>query len=256
MGFDGLAPDELLGRARAEALRYGVDIRAGIVDRIEQAEDGVFDVFADEPIRSRTVVLATGLIDELPPLSGLSEVWGNDLRVCPCFDGYEVRDQRFVVFGLPERLVHMASWVSMWSPRVSVVSQQTFNAADSERLRLLNIAIINDEVTGLVHREDGRLVAVSTRSGANIACDATWVAMRYRAASNLAASLGDVDETGLAITDAGGRMSRPGVFAVGNARSIGVWDHLAQAAASGTTVGPLVTMYLLESRINERSAAA
>ena len=123
-GFDGETPANVLSRAREEALAYGVSIRTELVKRIEPREDGLFDVWAATRTTARTVVLATGLTDEVPEMQGLSKVWGNDLRVCPCFDGYEVRDQRFVVFGLPDRLAHMGSWVSMWSPHVTVVSRE------------------------------------------------------------------------------------------------------------------------------------
>ena len=249
LGFDGMTPEELLTRARGEVLRYGVEIRPEAVQSITPRGDGAFDVSSSKGVvTARTVVLATGLIDELPPLSGLPEKWGRDVRVCPCFDGYEMRDQRFVVFGLGQRLAHMASWVSMWSPNVTVVSKHLFNETDAERLSLLGIEITPDEVTGLIHR-DGKLVGVSTQSGQEIGCDATWIAMDSRAASNLAASLCDVDGFGLAKTDKGGRTSRPGVFAIGNANDS--WAHLAHASAAGTTVGPLVTMYLLELRLAE-----
>lgn len=254
LGFDGLSPAELLTQARDEVLRYGVEIRAEAVQSIAPRDDGVFDVrSAGGTVTARTVVLATGLIDELPPLAGLPRAWGRDVRVCPCFDGYEVRDRRFVVFGLPERLAYMASWVSMWSPHVTVVSKHAFNETDAERLRLLDIRITPDEVSGLVHR-DSRLVGVSTESGAEIACDATWIAAHSRAASDLAASLCDVDEAGFATTDEGGRTSRPGLFAIGNATD--PVAHLAHAAAAGTTVGPLVTVYLLEVQLADKRAAA
>lgn len=252
LGFDGLTPTEMLARLRGEVACYGASIRQQRVRRIESRENGLFDIWtADDMVTARTVVLATGLVDELPLIQGIPEVWGRDLRVCPCFDGYEVRDQRFVVFGLPQRIAHMGAWVSMWSPQVSVVSKHAFNEADAKKLRLLNITVVQDEVTGLIHR-DGRLAGVSTQSGTEIACDATWVAMSYKATSNLAASLCDVDEAGLAQTDAGGLTSRPGVFAIGNASAGGAWAHLAHAAAAGTNVGPLVTMYLLEARIATR----
>jgi thioredoxin reductase len=253
LGFDAMPPSELMKRARAEVLRYGVEIRQEKVIRVIPRDDGFFDVTSDgSTIIARTVVLATGLIDERPPLTGVPKAWGRDLRVCPCFDGYEVRDGRYVVFGLPERLAHMASWVRMWSPDVTVVSLHTFNETEAERLRLLDIKITSDEVTGLVH-EGNRLVAVTTKAGNQIACDATWIAMNARAASDLAASLCDVDEAGFAKTDAGGKTSRPGVFAIGNANE--PWAHLAHAAASGTTVGPIVTMYLLEQLVAERRAS-
>lgn len=254
LGFDGQSPAQILANARTEALRYGVTIREEAVQAITSREDGFFTVMsASGSVTARTVVLATGLIDELPPLSGLAAVWGRDVRVCPCFDGFEVRDQRFVVFGVPQRLAHMASWVSMWSSNVTVISDQPFSETDAERLDLLDIKIISDEVTGLVHQGD-KLVGVTTRNGETIECDATWIAMNSRAASTLPASLCDVDEFGFAKTDKGGHTSRPGVFAIGNANDS--WAHLAHAAAAGTTVGPLVTMYLLEQRLAKLRSAA
>lgn len=252
IGFDGMTPEEMLSRARAEVLRYGVEIRSEAVQSIVPRDDGFFDVSSPGgTVTARTVVLATGVVDELPPLSGLPEKWGRDVRVCPCFDGFEVRNRRFVVFGLPERLAHMAAWVSMWSTDVTVVSGHNFNEIEAKRLRLLNIKIALDEVTGLVHR-DGNLVGVATESGQEIGCDAAWITTNSRAASNLAASLCDVDEFGIAKTEKGGLTSRPGVYAIGNANDS--WAHLAHASAAGTNVGPLVTMYLLELRIAELRA--
>jgi thioredoxin reductase len=253
LGFDGLAPQELLSRARAEVHRYGIEIRRQRVASVTSRPDGLFEVYHGNSVTiARTVVLATGLIDKLPPLSGLPKAWGRDLRVCPCFDGYEVQGKRFVVFGVPERLVHMALWVWMWSRDVTVVSEHAFTDVELDRLRLLDIEVIADEVTGLVHSGE-RLEALMTRKGNSIACDAAWIAAEMVAASELAASLCDVDEMGLARVDGVGRTSRPGIFAVGNAADPAA--HLAHAAAAGTNVGPHVVMYLLDREIERRTAS-
>jgi hypothetical protein len=90
------------------------------------------------------------------------------------------------VFGLPGRLAQLGSWVSMWSPHVAVVTQHSFDANSAERLHLLGIELVCDEVTGLIHKDD-RLVAVSTESGAEIPC-AAWIATRLTPTSNLAAT--------------------------------------------------------------------
>lgn len=252
LGFDGLPPQELLSRARAEVHKYETEIKRQRVTSVTPRADGLFDVHHGHAVTiARTVVLATGLIDKLPPLSGLPKAWGRDLRVCPCFDGYEVRGKRFVVFGVPKRLLHMASWVWMWSRDVTVVSEHAFTDAEVDRLRLLDIDVIVDEVTGLVH-SGGRLVALATRKGKSVACDAAWIAADMVAASDLAASLCDVDEVGLARVDGVGRTSRPGIFAVGNASDPAA--HLAHAAAAGTNVGPHIVMYLLEREIERRLA--
>jgi len=57
----------------------------------------------------------------------------------------------------------------------------------------------------------------------------------------------------IAIVDAGGQTSRPGVWAVGNASN--AVAHLAHAAAAGTNVGPLVMVYLLEREVDARRRA-
>jgi thioredoxin reductase len=252
VGFDGWKPDELLARAREEVLHYGGSVRHGTVEKVEPRNDGSFNVWVqDGMISTKTVILATGLVDELPALNGIQKIWGRDLRICPCFDGYEVRNQRFVVFGLSERLAHLGAWVSLWSPDVTVIAREPLAGTDAERLRLCGVRLIAAQVTGLVHKED-RLVAVSTESGGEIPCDVAWIAAPLRAASTLATSLCDVDEAGFAKTDENGRTSRPGVFAVGNATN--PIAHLAHAAASGTNVGPWVTMYLLESRMGKVQA--
>jgi thioredoxin reductase len=252
-GFDGLAPAETIARIRDEAVRYGAVIRNAFVTLIEPRTDGMFDVWtAEDMITARSVVLATGLKDELPTLHGVPEIWGRYLRICPCFDGYEVRNQRFVVFGLAERLVQMASWVRVWSPHVTVVSGTKFDERGEERLRLLGIDVVPDEVTGVIHRNQ-QLIGVSIASGSVVTCDAAWIASAFRAFSNLAAMLCDVDELGFAKTDADGRTSRPGVFAIGNASN--PVAHLAHAAAAGAHTGPVVTLYLLESTLNRLRGA-
>jgi thioredoxin reductase len=254
-GFDGVPTEEVLHAARMEVVRYGVEIREQLVQEIIPREDGLFSVQARNgtTVIARTVVLATGVVDELPPLTGLPPAWGRDVRVCPCFDGHEVQGQRFVVFGVPERLAHSASWVSMWSDKVTVVTPHALSEDDMARLALLKIPLVHDEVTGLVHQGD-TLVALSTKGGMEVDCDAAWISANIKAASPLAASLCDVDAAGLAMTDKGGRTSRPGVFAIGNANE--AWAHMAHAAAAGTTVGPIVTMYLLEQRLAQLRLAA
>ena len=250
LGHDGEAPADLLARARTEVLGYSVDVVGAHVDAITARSDGLFEVAAsDLSVTARAVVLATGTIDELPEIAGISDTWGRDLHVCPCFDGYELRNGPFVVIGEPERLAYMASWVWMWCRDVTVVSPHQFNAVDAERLALLGIDVVDDEVASLIH-EDQRLVAVTTSRWQRIPCNSIWAAVPWHAASDLAASLCDVDDRGLAIVDADGQTSRPGVWAVGNASN--PVAHVAHAAAAGTNVGPFVTLYLLEGELAAR----
>jgi thioredoxin reductase len=170
--------------------------------------------------------------------------------VCPCFSGYEVRGKQLVAFGLPERLAQLGSFLTAWSSYVTVVTPHELDSAALDRLHAFGVELVRDEVTALV-RQDDRLVSVSTASGMELPTDAVFVAAPFRAASDLPASLCEVNEAGFAITDADGQTSRPGVWVIGNASDpIG---HLAHATAAGARVGPWVVTYLLESSRSPRT---
>ena len=81
-------------RGRAEVRRYGGNVVTAEV--ITAARDGdVFTVaLADgRSVRARRLLVATGLVDELPAVPGVRERWGRDVLHCPYCHGWEVRDQ-------------------------------------------------------------------------------------------------------------------------------------------------------------------
>lgn len=246
-GHEGFAPAEVQARARAEVTRYGGEIRTGIVQRIESQPDGRFHLWSDQGlVVAEAVVLATGLVDVLPPVPGLRESWGKDTHVCPCFSGYEVQDQRLVVFGLPERMAQAGKFLTGWSRHVTLVTPQAFDPAVTARLRAAGVTVVQDEVAALVS-EDGHLVSVMTAGGTSIACDGVFVSVPMRAASPLAATLCEVDADGFAVVDANGKTSRAGVWAIGNASD--PMGHLVHAAAAGAQAGPHITDFLIEQSI-------
>ena len=99
---DGMPPHELLTAGRREVAGYGVEIVAGTVVGIES---GFFVRLAGgRVLRSRRVLVTTGVTDQLPDVAGVRERWGRDLLHCPYCHGWEVRDQRTRRPGLPAGL--------------------------------------------------------------------------------------------------------------------------------------------------------
>src|SRR3954449_10080217 len=66
LGHDGLDPADLRGRGRAELARYGVDVMTADVEHAEALDKAVRLVSARGADVGRTVLLATGMIDEVP----------------------------------------------------------------------------------------------------------------------------------------------------------------------------------------------
>lgn len=243
-GQEAITPTEFQARTRTEVVRYGGEIRAEKVKNIEPRSDGDFEVWSEGgKITARAVVLATGLVDVLPPVRGLREAWGKDAHVCPCFSGYELKEQRLVVFGLPERLVQAGKFLTSWAHQVTVVTPQRLEAVQADKLRAAGVRVIQDEVVEL-RQADGHLVAVKTKSGIELACEGVFVSADMRPASDLIASLCEVDLAGFAVADANGKTSRPGLWVVGNASD--PMGHIAHAVAAGVGCGPMVTDYLIE----------
>ncbi len=89
---DGESPTQLLAAGRKEVLEYGSEMTTGTAIRIERTDDGGFLVQTDATasLEARTVLVATGLRDELPNIAGLQDRWGVDVLHCPYCHGYEV----------------------------------------------------------------------------------------------------------------------------------------------------------------------
>src|SRR5699024_8762286 len=66
---------------------------------------------APTTVRARRIVLASGAVDTLPPISGLLERWGKDVIHCPYCHGYEVRGQRIGVLATSSMWLHQAKLI-------------------------------------------------------------------------------------------------------------------------------------------------
>ena len=97
---EGCRPTELLAMARKQIEPYGVQFREGTVMRVDRNDTGFVATLLDESsAECRKILLATGVIDKLPALDGIDELYGTSVHHCPYCDGWEHRDGRIAVYG-------------------------------------------------------------------------------------------------------------------------------------------------------------
>ncbi|WSZ80809.1 NAD(P)/FAD-dependent oxidoreductase [Streptomyces sp. NBC_00859] len=115
LGLDGIPPGELLARGREEVRRYGGRVVTGEVVATAPASrspegDLRFTVTlaGGGSLRTRRVLVATGLRDALPDIPGLARHWGHDVVHCPYCHGWEVRDEPIGVLATGPASVHHA----------------------------------------------------------------------------------------------------------------------------------------------------
>jgi thioredoxin reductase len=226
LGSDGLPPTELLAAGRTEVAGYGGHLLPGTVTGITvQSPSGAaarrsleVTLKGGRTLRTRRVLVTTGLRDELPDLPGIRERWGRDLLHCPYCHGHEVRDQPLgVLGGTPEALAH-AHLVRQWSHDVVFFANGSrLTANEREQLAARRICVVDAPVVRLVV-EDDHLTGVELATGEVVPRTAVFVRPRFVPHDDLLTALGcATQDNGWVAVDATGRTSVRDVWAAGNA---------------------------------------
>jgi thioredoxin reductase (NADPH) len=257
LGREGLSPGSLLALGRNEAEAYGVEVRSGRAVAARRSDGGFeVDLAGGGSVRGRRLLLATGLVDELPDLPGLAEHWGTRVLHCPYCHGWEVRGRRIGILGAGERSVHQALLFRQLSPFVTLFQNDVTDpdAAGWEQLAALGIRVVAGRVARL-RGAGGSLDAVELEDGHAFRVDALAVAPRFVARDGLYRQLGGTPEENPAgrfvAADALGRTGIAGVFAAGNTSDMSA--GVAAAAASGVVTAGGINADLIAE---DASAAA
>jgi thioredoxin reductase len=252
---DGMPPADLVAIGRDEASAYGVELIAG---RVASIEPGFAITLADGgTLEARRLLLATGATDELPPIPGLRERWGNDFLHCPYCHGWEVRDQPLGVLGTNSGSVEHAQLVRQWSDDL-IFFTHTYDLTETEReqLEARNIRVVDGEVRELVV-EDDQLRGVVLGDGRTVERAALFVRPELRPRLHgLLEEVGcETDDLGFVRVDNAGRTSVPGVWAAGNVANPRA--QVITAAGEGSAAAISINADLVEEDVrNARQAVS
>jgi len=188
---DGIAPVELNDLGRRELPAYGVEVRRIGVTGAELASDHYSVALADgKEEQARFLLIATGVVDDLPGIDGFEDCYGRSIFHCPYCDGWESRDRRLVAFGAAREAAGLALALRTWSPDVVLCTHGTrLDRRFRERLARNAVAIRTEPVARLEHR-DGQLTAVVFEGGDRIERDVIFFSTGQHPQSDLAIRLG------------------------------------------------------------------
>jgi thioredoxin reductase len=169
---DGTPPEELLKIGREQLEPYpSVEVRSAQVTGTS-GENGDFEVILDDGsvLRARKLLLATGVVDELPEKPGFEELWGRGVYHCPYCHGWEVRDRPLAVLNPGEGAAQRAAFIRNWSRDLVLLTDGHANLNEEGRrtLRALDIPVREERISHLegdpggaagglrrIHFEDG-----------------------------------------------------------------------------------------------------
>ncbi|MFI7446032.1 NAD(P)/FAD-dependent oxidoreductase [Nonomuraea sp. NPDC049714] len=251
---DGTPPERVRALAREQLAAYpAVRFLDGVVTGVRRLPEGGFELGDDGGgvvATGRRLLLATGLADRLPAITGLEPLWGRSAFHCPYCHGYEVTGRRVAVIGAGPDRVRLALQLSRFTPDVVLCTGGLpLDGPGRDLLAAADVPVRCEPIARL-EGEGGRLGHIVFEGARPLARDALFVRTTPRQRSDLAGKLGcrtfpdatvEIDEFG--------RTSEEGVYAAGDmARRATLPMPLAAviaAAAGGTVAGGMIDQDLL-----------
>jgi thioredoxin reductase len=224
LGQDGASPSELFAKGKAEVLAYPTaEWRDELASELCAIPGGFSVRAASGEYPARRLILATGVVDELPSIAGLAERWGKSVFHCPYCDGYERARGRLGVLATSPLSMRYARLVAEWSApgQTTLFLDQRVEPSPEELAELVAaaVAVEREKVAAVEGPEPG--IVVRLQDGRTSALSGLFVTPPTRLPGGFAEQLGCELEQGpvgpFFKTDESKETSVPGVFACGDA---------------------------------------
>lgn len=216
-GFIGISGPDLLASLREQAERYGARLQQGRVEELRKSGDAFVARIGDDELRSRRLLLATGIVDESPDLPGMKDaIYRGALRFCPICDGYEAADRRIGVLGPLKTAAGKAQFLRTYSRDVVLLPTDDPAKSGEEMQALQQAGIVVEERVVDVDRTGDKIVALF-EGGRRLPVEVLYPALGCEVRSQLATTLGArSNDIGNLHVDDKQRTSVEGLYAAGD----------------------------------------
>lgn len=147
LGLDPHTPGrDVLNHGTQQAVDWGADYLRGYVEDVSDEgetfavrvkvgkKDSTYPVF-----RSRYLIAASGIIDRLPELEDMQNVYdyaGYTLHVCMICDGFDMWDQKAVLIAGTESQINAAFVLNWFTPYLSILTHGLCKVSDEMKQKL------------------------------------------------------------------------------------------------------------------------
>jgi thioredoxin reductase len=231
---DGIHPREFLAIGRKELTLYRtVSLRDVAVADAQCEDDGRFKVTLGDGtlVRSRKLLVATGVCDNLPDIPGVQAMYGRSVFHCPYCDGWEIRDQPIAIYGKAQRGVGLSLELTLWSRDLVLCTDGPGGISEDDRARLARNGIrIREERVIALEGRDGMLERITFERGEPLPRRAMFFSAGQFQRSELAVRLGcEVNDKGTVWTGKYESTHLPGLYVAGDASRAVQWVIVAAA---------------------------
>ena len=220
---DGVEPAEIRRLARKDVAQYpSVEFRkAEVVEARRRGDTFEVVVAGGERIAGRKLILAPGLLNDVPDFPGSRAFFGRGVYPCPYCDGWEHRDERLVAFGDGASARGIAMELTVWSSNVIVATHGQGEVPEKHRRDLADrsIDLIEEPIEALEgDPDDGGLQRIRFAGGQVVESKALFYAFEGCRPSPLVEQLGcEMSDKGAVETRHFEKTNVPGLFVPGDA---------------------------------------
>lgn len=124
-GFQkGIMGPELMEEMRAQATRFGADLRMEIVDSVELEGDIKKIHVGDEVFEARSVILATGAAPRHLGIEGEDTLTGRGVSTCATCDGFFFKGHHIAVVGGGDSAMEEATFLTKFAETVTIIHRR------------------------------------------------------------------------------------------------------------------------------------
>ncbi len=245
-GFpEGLDGPQLMANMRAQAERFGADLRVGKVTRLDVAERPFRAWLSDDvdaSISADAVILATGAQSLMLNVPGEDRLLSHGVSTCATCDGFFFRGQDIAVIGGGDSAIEEATFLTRFATSVTIVHRRDAlraskimqqRAFDNPKIRFAwNTRVLEvlgeEKVTGL------RVADSLSGEERTLPVTGVFIAIGHIPNTRLVAGTAELDENGYVRTGPGSYTNIDGLFAAGDVQDH-VYRQAITAAGSGCT---------------------
>ena len=226
---EGISGTQLMDDLRAQAERFGVEIRTGIITKVDFSERPYKLTIDDEKeIEAETVIISTGASAKYLGLDDEKKYAGMGVSACATCDGFFYRKKVVAVVGGGDTACEEAVYLAGLAKQVYLIVRKPYlRASQIMQERVLNhpkIQVLFEHNTVGLFGENGvEGVHLVKRKGEadeefyDLAIDGFFLAIGHNPNSEVFKPWIETDEVGYIITEGATPRTRvPGVFAVGD----------------------------------------
>lgn len=244
-GFsEGINGPELIEELRGQAERFGAELEAEDVTKVELSGDKKIIWVDDDAYEADTVIIATGATANLLGLENESRLMGRGVSACATCDGFFFKDKVIAVVGGGDSAMEESTFLTRFASKVYLIHRRDqFRASkimiqkaeENPKIEFIMDTVPEDilgeeKVTGLKlkNKKTGE-ISVLDVSG-------VFMAIGHTPSTELFRGILDIDEKGYIITSENKNQltatNIPGVFACGDVQDSN-YRQAITAAGSG-----------------------